>query len=600
MWDQNDKEERKMAYTYDDFVNAATAGGRLNSFSEADLEITKKNPEYGLSMLRLMDDADNATTEEAKLLTQSAMDQLRSTYGGTTPTYAGTYDGNVDALLGQAAGYGSFAYGGETEYQKLLDEVMNHQPFSYDAATDPSYQALRKTYLREGDRATENALAKASAATGGTPSSYAVTAATQAGNYHAAQLADRLPGLEQQAYQKYLQDFALKKDKLATLASDREQEYKEWLQGYDMLNQNLGNYQGAAATEWQRYLDEAELKRQEEYAKQNAASTEESLKQQRYENALALYKILGYATPEIAAILGIPEGAPATTEPVNPPKEPEEPEGPDTPTAEEQREQEIKDWVTTYILDKMEPDEVLNLGYNPNGFDPVATINGSSEFSTPEEREYALEVLRNSGRFTEYQFSGKPESNGSGEQGGAKSPDVTVTFPSDDSGVDYSALDTFFGVRLTEDDLMELENAGAISSYLSGDEIHFEIKDQNKLAEYKNMMTSTEKQKFTDLEVAKAEETAAFEAEYKAYSALELAKWNYEKIHANYEEQIVNVDFLEAQKLLEEVQLAKQDVENAQAAYSQAQTTARKAEAHRKAMESEYDDWMTTYGKSWR
>ena len=43
--------------------------------------------------------------------------------------------------------------------------------------------------------------------TGGMPSTAAVTAARQAGGYYAAQLADKLPELYQQAYQRYLQEY---------------------------------------------------------------------------------------------------------------------------------------------------------------------------------------------------------------------------------------------------------------------------------------------------------------------------------------------------------------------------------------------------------
>ena len=57
-----------MAYTYDNFVSAANAAGLMNQFSEQDLQIAQRNPEFGLSLLSLLKDNSNATTAEQQLL----------------------------------------------------------------------------------------------------------------------------------------------------------------------------------------------------------------------------------------------------------------------------------------------------------------------------------------------------------------------------------------------------------------------------------------------------------------------------------------------------------------------------------------------------
>lgn len=220
-----------MAYTYDDFVKAANSAGRLNRFGQADLEAVKKNPEYGLSMLNFMKDEEEADNDEARMLAGAAMEQLRKNYGVAAPSSADYDDKQVTGLLEDDGVVGAF---------------------QYDPETDPNMAAYRKMYLREGERATADALAQASAATGGIPSSHAVTAATQAGNYYAAQLADKVPELRAQAYQEYL---------------DRER----------LKQQQLEN---------QRYDEK-----------------------QEYDNALSMWGYLGYATPEIARILGVEEGA---------------------------------------------------------------------------------------------------------------------------------------------------------------------------------------------------------------------------------------------------------------------------------------------------
>ncbi len=397
-----------MGYTYDNFISAATQAGMADRFTEEDLQIARANPEYGLGMLALMRDTDNATTPEQRLLATEATNQLRQSYGATgavagvptsaaasAPTSAATggtdvpasapsgtaassegmigayngshsstiegltdqigsygsfgYDnqGQYDQVLGQIVNYDPYSYGNQGKYQQVLDSIVDQKPFSYDHQEDPSWSAYKKAYLREGERASANALAQAAAASGGRASSYALSAAQQAGNYYAAQLADMLPTLEQNAYARYVSDFerrlqgfgALQSDRafdyqtyldrfgqlqsgLNALQSDRNFDYKNWLNQYDMLQNSLGNYQNLDATEYQRYLDvydqqrQAELDRdtRDQQAWENQYLTDEVARnqaQQEWTNAYNLYLALGYATPEIAEVLGIEPGTPA-------------------------------------------------------------------------------------------------------------------------------------------------------------------------------------------------------------------------------------------------------------------------------------------------
>lgn len=227
-----------MAYTYDDFLNAANSSGMLSKISESDLNLAKQYPEFGLSILSLTKDLDSATTAEQKLLATEAAEQLRSAYG-SYGSGTGTYDTQINDLLKQAANYGSFNYGNETEYQRLLNSVANPEAFSYDLDNDIVWDAYRKQYLREGERATADTLAKVSAATGGRPSSYAVTAAHQAGDYYNSQLTDMIPTLYQNAYQRYLNDLEVKQSGLAALQADRDAAYNQHLNSYNILLSNL-------------------------------------------------------------------------------------------------------------------------------------------------------------------------------------------------------------------------------------------------------------------------------------------------------------------------------------------------------------------------
>ena len=291
-----------MAYTYDDFVSAANKAGMMSKFSQQDLVTAQKSPEFGLSMLSLMKDIDGSTTEEQRLLATEAANQLRKTYGNYTlgdsgnSTYVSSYGSQINDVMDQVSSYGDFTYGNESIYQQLLDKVANRQEFSYDAETDPRFSAYKKEYLREGDRASANAIAQASAGTGGVPSSFAATAAAQVGNYYAGQLADIIPTLYADSYDQYVNDFNMDLSGLGALQTDKQTDYEEYLNRYNMLQNKLGNLQTQEGTEYNRYLDAWNQAMQREQAAQSA-------EQQKWQNAMTLYNALGYMTPEMEQIL---------------------------------------------------------------------------------------------------------------------------------------------------------------------------------------------------------------------------------------------------------------------------------------------------------
>lgn len=278
-----------MAYTYDDFVNAANQSGLMGQFSQDDLNLAQKYPEFGLSVLSLKKDYNNATTAEQRLLANQAANELRKSYGN----YSGGADGGsfrlesklnrrADDLLDQLGSFGSFSYDEAPTYENtfaqqqkdLLDRILNREDFSWSKETDPQWSSYKKSYLREGDRATANALAQASAASGGRPSSHAVNAATQAGDYYATKLNDVIPTLYQQAYERYLDEYNMKLkdlntvnqqeqldyakylDRLGQFNTDRGFAYQNYADDYDRLRSQLADVQGQDQIDYARYLDE--------------------------------------------------------------------------------------------------------------------------------------------------------------------------------------------------------------------------------------------------------------------------------------------------------------------------------------------------------
>ena len=242
-----------MTYTYEDFLRAANTEGMMDRFSADDLKIAQTSPEYGLSMLSLQKDAANATTEDARLLAQEAMNQLRTNYSATVSQPANSaYQAQINKLLGQVTDTGPFEYENADVYQSTLKDLMESKPFEYDHTKDSTYQAMAKTYLREGQRTQQDVLAQVAAANGGNTPTSAVTAATQAGDYYNAQLADRIPDLQQQAYQQYLNAAAQKLGILGAMDTDRQLDLQEHLGNQNILLQQLAALQGQAGTDYNR------------------------------------------------------------------------------------------------------------------------------------------------------------------------------------------------------------------------------------------------------------------------------------------------------------------------------------------------------------
>lgn len=293
-------------FTYDQFQKAAQDSGLMGEFSTADLSLAQRNPDAGMSLLKYKQDYHAATTDEARALANLGAEGIRSSYGnytggdnggsfyldplspssfdgGKAPTYQNQYAGDIADLWEQQKNYGSYDYGEaapvynnryDDTIQDLIQGILNREDFSYDPATDPLYQNYRKQYTREGQRATADTLGAAAAASGGIPSSYATTAAAQAGNYYAAQMTDKIPELYQLAYNQYLNDYNMQLSDLGVVQgaeqsdydkylnelnqfnTDRAFDYNAWLDEYNMTKDQLQTAQGLEQLDYTKYLNE--------------------------------------------------------------------------------------------------------------------------------------------------------------------------------------------------------------------------------------------------------------------------------------------------------------------------------------------------------
>ena len=222
-----------MMYTYQDFLTKAQESG--HTFSDADLALAKRNPDAGMSILQYKNDYRNAKTDAERKAANDGAESIRLKEGG----YTGGAYGN--GFYADSRTPSSFqreelpTY--QSEYKKRADEILdaisNQQPFSYDYTQDDAWKSYKKAYAREGQRATENAMGVAASMTGGIPSSYAMTAGAQAGNYYAAQAADKIPQLYDAAYNRYIQEFQNKRSALSDIMAADQLAFQKYQDAAD-------------------------------------------------------------------------------------------------------------------------------------------------------------------------------------------------------------------------------------------------------------------------------------------------------------------------------------------------------------------------------
>ena len=271
-------------FTYDDVMKKASAYVLLDSMSEADRQLTMKNPDAGMTVLQSRYDYKNAATDDARALSHLRAERTRQQYGG----YSGGVDGSKFYLNDLSpmdyadSGAPSFRDDYGEKQKALLDKTMDREKYSSaygdteknllaqlekeassgnDAQRDDLFASYAKQYRREGERAVADTMGTAAALTGGIPSTAAVTAANQAGQYYATKLSDKLPELEAAAanqkaarqqlllnalqaassaddrnYQRYLDEIGLDYDQMDLLRALRNDDYVQYRDALSQYN----------------------------------------------------------------------------------------------------------------------------------------------------------------------------------------------------------------------------------------------------------------------------------------------------------------------------------------------------------------------------
>ena len=141
-----------------------------------------------------------------------------------------------------------------------LSSVLGKKKFNYDIGSDKLFSQYKDSYTKAGKTAMEDTVGNASMLTGGYANSYAVTAGQQAYDRYMSKLNDKIPELEQRAYERYRDEEDSAYKRLNTLIGLEETEYGRYRDNVADYNTNREfeynkNKDAQAQKNWQAQFD---------------------------------------------------------------------------------------------------------------------------------------------------------------------------------------------------------------------------------------------------------------------------------------------------------------------------------------------------------
>lgn len=158
--------------------------------------------------------------------------------------------GQVQGTMTQAPAYNAAAtaansnrtlYGGsyDADLNALYGQIANRPKFSYDVDGDALYQQYKDRYTQNAKMAMKDTMGQAAALTGGYGSSYGQAVGQQAYDRQMLGLTDKIPELQQNAYNMYLNEGNELKDRYSMLNSMAAAEQATTQQAYSQLAQMI-------------------------------------------------------------------------------------------------------------------------------------------------------------------------------------------------------------------------------------------------------------------------------------------------------------------------------------------------------------------------
>lgn len=300
--------------SYDDFYREAQAAGLLETFGDYDLRLAQTNPELGLRLLQNKLIWHSTDDPKIKKMANDNNEYIRQYYGG----YTGGTSGNAYTKQGAPQDATETGKGLDYHWDEIDDQKsslrqqqldMYNQGFDWDPETDRLYQAARLQHLREADRAAEDTLGRYAANTGGIAGSAAIAAASQAADYHKAQLNDELNRYYQQAYNEWLQKYGMGQQNLDMLINADDTAYGRAADEY--TRENAEDHYADELARFEKEFAEGQRQYDEGVGRQIAAENRAQAEADRADarERLAMMLTAGVAVedlpPELVEISGL-------------------------------------------------------------------------------------------------------------------------------------------------------------------------------------------------------------------------------------------------------------------------------------------------------
>jgi len=131
-------------------------------------------------------------------------------------------------------GYGAAdTVGGDAELDRLYASIMGRRAFSYNAAADPLYGAMRDSYVTNGRAAMRDTMAQAASLTGGYSSTYAQSVGQQTYDGYLRSLSEAMPELYALAYERYKDEGARMREQYDLARQRSSDAYEREQDAYD-------------------------------------------------------------------------------------------------------------------------------------------------------------------------------------------------------------------------------------------------------------------------------------------------------------------------------------------------------------------------------
>ena len=189
------------------------------------------------------------TTQQAASPTSTAPDYSKYKYDASSDA---AYQQALQALQQASKETPSYAGTYDAQLEQIYQQIINRDKFKYDLNSDMLYQQYKDQYTNLGQMAMKDTMGQAAALTGGYGSSYSQSVGQQQYDAYLQQLNEVVPELYGMAYDQYLQEGDDLYQQYAMTGDMADTEYGRYLDSLNQYWQNVEHLTDRADTEYSK------------------------------------------------------------------------------------------------------------------------------------------------------------------------------------------------------------------------------------------------------------------------------------------------------------------------------------------------------------